>query len=490
MKEPVVIALDLGTTGNRAIAFTKDGRPVAQSYYEFPQIFPQAGWVEHDPAQILSTTLQALGDVLKTVGADQVTSIGITNQRETAILWDRRTGQPVHHAIVWQDRRTQDMCRALKAHAAKVKAKTGLFLDPYFSATKIRWMLEHVPDLRERAERGEILFGTPETWVLWNLSGRRIHATEPSNASRTLLFDLKTCAFDPGLLKLFGIPPAILPEVRSSDSSFGTTDPAIAGREIPILGILGDQQAALFAQAGWEQGVIKATYGTGIFVLTGTQEKMCRSDRLITTIGWKLGKKVTYALEGSVFMGGASLQWMRDHLKILSKASESEAIAARLPDNDGVYLVPAFQGLGAPYWDPSARAVIVGLSRKATSDHLIRAAVEAMAYQVQDVIGAMHKAQGTAYRTLRVDGGASANNFLMQFQADISRVSIERPALVELTAFGAAGISGLASGFWKLEDYKALYRTDRVFRPAMSEAAAARSYSKWKEAVTKSFGWA
>ncbi|MDD5217358.1 MAG: glycerol kinase GlpK [Candidatus Omnitrophica bacterium] len=490
MSRKVVVAIDLGTTGNRAIAFEKSGRVAAQSYYEFTQFFPRAGWVEHDPHEILTTACRALQDVLKRVGARNVVSMGITNQRETTILWDRRTGKPVYRAIVWQDRRTEKICRVLKAHRSVLKRKTGLFLDPYFSATKIQWILENVGGLRARIKKGDILFGTPETWLLWNLTRGKSHLTEPSNASRTLLLNLKTAKYDPDLLKIFHVPRQILPEIRSSDSIFGYTDKRVTGTPIPIAGILGDQQAALFAHAGWEKGIVKATYGTGIFVLGSTHQELCHSDKLVTTIAWQTGKDLYYALEGSVFMGGASVQWLRDNLRFIKKSSESESIAKSMADNEGIYFVPAFQGLGAPYWDPNARALLIGLSRKANTDNIVRAVLESLAYQVRDVMEEMTRTLHGRFKILRVDGGACANNWLMQFQADLLRMPVDRPKVIETTALGAAVISGMASGFWTREHLRQLRRIDRVFSPRMNKRLADGYYAKWKNAVARSLKWA
>ncbi len=490
MNRKIVVALDLGTTGNRAIAFAKDGTVAAKSYYEFSQIFPQPGWVEHDPMEIVSTTFRALKEVLAEVGAENVAAIGITNQRETTILWDRASGKPVYNAIVWQCRRTADICGKLKGKRNFLKKRTGLFLDPYFSATKIKWILDRVPGVRERAERGEICFGTVDSWILWHLTGGKVHATEPSNASRTLIFNIKTLKFDSALLKIFNIPPRVLPEVRDSDALFGATDPKITGQAIPVTGILGDQQAALFAHAGWEKGVVKNTYGTGLFVMTVVKEKIPNPKRLISTVAWKLRGKTEYAVEGSVFMGGAVIQWLRDNLKIIEKASDSEAIAGGLADNQGVYFVPALQGLGAPYWDPEARGLIIGLSRKISQAGIIRAAVESMAYQTRDVIEAMRREAGLKFNLLRVDGGAVRDDFLMQFQADILGLPVERPAMPEKTALGAAGVAGISSGVWTVEEFRKMMKIDCVFQPAMKPSVRESCYRKWQEAVKRSLKWA
>ncbi len=416
MKEKVVVALDLGTTGNRAIAFNKQGEAIAKSYYEFTQIFPKPGWVEHDPVELYATALKALKDVLSAVGAENVVSLGITNQRETTVIWDKKTGKPVYNAIVWQCRRTEKICTGLKEHAGLFKEKTGLFLDPYFSGTKIQWIFDNVEGVRAKAEKGEILFGTPDTWVLWNLTGGKVHATEPSNASRTLIYNISTLSFDKELLDILYVPESILPEVKDSDAFFGNTDKGITGTEIPIYGILGDQQASLFAQNGWEKGVIKATYGTGIFILTNTGTELLMNKSLVSTIASKTKDGLSYALEGSIFIGGAAVQWLRDNLGIIKSAAETEQMAASLEDNENIIFVPAFQGLGAPYWDPNARGLLIGLTRKTSRENIVRAVIESMAYQAKDIINTVKEAYTGDFKALKVDGGACANNFLMQFQ--------------------------------------------------------------------------
>ncbi|RKX97843.1 MAG: glycerol kinase [Spirochaetes bacterium] len=489
MNQKVVLAIDLGTTGNRVIAFSKEGKIIAKSYYEFSQIFPQPGWVEHDPCEILETTFKALRDVIKIVGVENIVSIGITNQRETTVLWDKTTGEPVYNAIVWQCRRTEELCKDLKGYKDIVKEKTGLFLDPYFSATKIKWIMENISGVKGKVDKNKILFGTPETWVLWNLTGRKSHFTEPSNASRTLLFNINSLQFDNELLKIFGIPKNILPEVKDSNSLFGYTDKKITGKEIPITGILGDQQASLFAHCGWEEGSIKATYGTGIFVMINTLNKSFKSETLLTTVAWKIDEEVNYALEGSIFMGGASIQWLRDNMKILKTASDSEQMANSLKDNEGVYFVPALQGLGAPYWDPEARGLIIGLTRKTTKENIVRAALEALAYQVRDVVEEVRNVFQDKFKVLRVDGGACVNNFLMQFQADILNLPIERPKITETTALGAAGISGISSRFWTKEEFKNIREIDKIFVPSMDKQKSDYYYFKWKDAVKRSFNW-
>ena len=486
-----ILALDLGTTGNRVIAFSQDGEVLAKSYYEFPQIFPKPGWVEHSPQDIVDTTFRAFRDVLAEVGAENVEAIGITNQRETTVLWDRHSGKPVYNAIVWQCRRTAEICDRFADQADVIRRKTGLPIDPYFSATKIRWLLENVPGAEERAKKGDLAFGTIDTWILWNLTGGRVHATEPSNASRTLLFDIRRGRFDDELLDIFGVPAAILPEVRPSASRFGETDPQItAGRAIPITGILGDQQASLFAQGGWQEGVVKNTYGTGLFAMTSTGSSPADPGALVSTVAWQMDGETTYALEGSVFVGGSSVQWLRDGLKIIDNSAETEPLAERLASNEGVYFVPALVGLGAPYWDPTARGMIIGLTRGTKREHLARATLEAIAYQTRDVVEEMEKLIGKKLKTLRVDGGASQNNFLMQFQADILDAVVERPVVTETTALGAAGIAGLSAGLWTLDDFLKVRKIDREFRPGLDAQDRERLYAKWKEAVKRARGWA
>lgn len=489
MNTKVVLAIDLGTTGNRVIAFSREGKIVAKAYYEFPQIYPQPGWVEHNPLAILSTTLKALRDVAKVVGVNNISSVGITNQRETTILWDKSTGKQVYNAIVWQCRRTENICKDLKHGHKVIKEKTGLFLDPYFSATKIKWIIENVPGVRKKIFQGKIIFGTPETWVLWNLTGGKVHATESSNASRTMLFNIKALKFDRELLKIFDIPDAILPEVKNSDSTFGVLNKNILGKEIPIVGMLGDQQAALFTQCGGEKGTIKATYGTGIFVMTNILKRPIFSDKLLTTVAWKIGEEVNYAIEGSLFMGGATIQWLRDNLKLLKSAGDSERMADSLKDNEDVYFVPALQGLGAPYWDAQARGLLIGLTRKTTVKNIVRAALESLAYQTRDVVEQMEKNLQFKFKVLRVDGGAAVNNFLMQFQSDILSLPIERLATTESTALGAAGISAIATGFWTKEEFKKMKKIAKIFKPQMPKKNADSYYAKWQEAVRRSLRW-
>jgi glycerol kinase len=485
-----VVAIDLGTTGNRALAFSKDGRIAARSYYEFAQRFPKPGWVEHDPLDIWNTAKKALRDVLTTVGVGNIEAIGITNQRETTILWDKFTGKPVYSAIVWQDRRTQELCAGLSRFSNEIHSKTGLFTDPYFSGTKIKWIIDNVPGLKKRIDRGEILFGTVDTWVLWNLTGGKVHATEPSNASRTMLFDIDKLQFDKRLLSLLKIPASILPEVKQSADDFGVTDKKVTGKEIPITGILGDQQASLFANGSPKNDVIKVTYGTGLFLMvpTGTA-RIKNSGKLITTVASTIEGVTDYAVEGSVFVGGSCVQWLRDELRIIGSSSETEKMARSLPSNEGVYFVPALTGLGAPYWDPKARGMIIGITRGTKREHLARAALEAIAFQVKDVLDLMEKVTGRKYGALRVDGGAAKNDFLMQFQADILGKKIERPLSVETTALGAAGIAGIACGFWTKKQFLETRKIDKIFKPGMERKKSAEYYSRWKAAVSRALLW-
>ncbi len=485
----LILAIDLGTTGNRVIAFDRAGRVKARSYYEFPQIFPKPGWVEHDPMDIWNTTRKALNDVLSKVGSRNVTAIGITNQRETTILWDRKTGKPVYNAIVWQCRRTRGYCQKMNKHSKTIRRKTGLFIDPYFSATKIRWILDNVPGVREKARRGNILFGTVDTWLLWNLTGGAVHATDPGNASRTMVYNVRSLTYDKDLIDLFGVKGVVFPAVRESGGDFGTTDPKITGRAVPITAVLGDQQASLFAQGGWEKGVLKTTYGTGLFMMGASEKPVPDPGRLVSTIAWQIGGKTTYAVEGSVFVGGSCIQWLRDGLKIIERSPDSEPMARSLSSNEGVYFVPALTGLGAPYWDPRARGIIIGITRGTRREHIARAALEAIAYQVKDLSTSLSGVTGKKYRTMRVDGGAVMNDFLMQFQADILPMSIERPAVIETTALGAAGLAGITAGFWTRDEFAAARKRDRVFEPSMTKNERDTLYARWKDAVSRCRNW-
>ncbi|MFO1091996.1 MAG: glycerol kinase GlpK [Planctomycetaceae bacterium] len=490
-----VLALDQGTTSSRAILFGHNGRPAGQAQQEFPQIYPSPGHVEHDPEAIwqsqLATAKGALSAAKATAG--DVSALGITNQRETTILWDRATGKPVANAIVWQSRITAPICERLKqeGYEQTIRDKTGLVVDAYFSGTKIRHLLDKIPGLRSRAERGEVLFGTVDSFLIWRLTGGKVHATDYSNASRTLLFNIRTLDWDDELLKILGVPRAMLPEVLPSSHRYGETDPSLLGGEIPIAGNAGDQQAATFGQACFAPGEAKNTYGTGCFLLMNTGHAPVASQNgLLTTIGWGLGGKVTYCLEGAVFIAGAVVQWLRDGLGLISSSAEVEPLAAQVDSTDGVYLVPAFVGLGAPYWDPHARGAIVGMTRGTTKAHIARAALEAMAYQTRDVLDAMQQDSGIQLAALKVDGGACANNLLMQFQSDVLNVAVRRPVVQETTALGAAYLAGLAMGFWNDErDIVANWALDREFAPAGDSQARTRGYADWQRAVQCALGW-
>jgi glycerol kinase len=490
-----ILALDQGTTSSRAILFDQSGKIYGVAQAEFPQIFPQSGWVEHDPQQIWNSQLEVARKVLADakLNAADVAAIGITNQRETTILWDRRTGKPVHNAIVWQDRRTAGFCDELKraGHSDLIQSKTGLVIDAYFSGSKLRWLLDNVPGTRERAKRGELAFGTVDTWLLWNLTGGALHVTDVTNASRTMLFNIRTGDWDDELLRILDVPREVLPEVRSSSEIYGEAKSEILGASIRIAGIAGDQQAALFGQNCFERGEAKNTYGTGCFMLMNIGKEMVASrHKLITTIAWKTGGQTEYALEGGVFIGGAVVQWLRDGLKLIKSSSEMEALAASVPDCGGVYFVPAFAGLGAPHWDQYARGSIAGLTRGTTAGHIARAALEGIAFQVADVLEAMRHDSGIEMNQLRVDGGASANNLLMQFQADILQVPVARPVVTETTALGAAYLAGLAVSFWKDKNaVKAAWKADRIFEPTKSADEVAHRRSRWTEALKRSREW-
>ena len=489
-----LLALDQGTTSSRALIIEYDGKVTAVAQKEFTQIFPQPGWVEHDPKEIwasqIAVAAQALG--MAEIEPRDIAAIGITNQRETTIVWDRKTGEPVHNAIVWQDRRTAPMCDKMRAEGMEpvVAAKTGLVIDAYFSGTKVAWMLQNVPGVRERAERGELAFGNVDTWLIWNLTEGKVHVTDESNASRTMLLNIHTRTWDKDLLQHLGIPASMLPEVKSSSEVYGETTGIIAG--IPVAGIAGDQQAALFGQMCSKKGMAKNTYGTGSFMLlnTGT-EAVPSKNKLVTTIAWRANNQTFYALEGSVFITGAVVQWLRDGLKVIRTAPEVEQLAASVPDNGGVYLVPAFVGLGAPHWDGYARGAIVGLTRGSTTAHIARAALEGIAYQVADVLKAMHADSGVNLSQLRVDGGAVANNLLMQFQADILGIPVVRPKNAETTAMGAAYLAGLATGFYKSTDeIETQWAIDRTFEPKMTADQSEKLRGEWNKAVGRAKAWA
>ncbi|MCL4109120.1 UNVERIFIED_CONTAM: hypothetical protein GTU68_031032 [Idotea baltica] len=485
------MALDQGTTSCRAILFDHQSNVLAVAQEEFKQYYPASGWVEHDATEIWTTQLKVMRDLLAQSGItpDQIEAIGITNQRETTVLWDRATGDPVHRAIVWQDRRTAAICETLQAdgHEASIRSRTGLVVDAYFSGTKVKWILDQDPALKVKAEAGELCFGTIDTWLIWNLTGGRVHATDYSNASRTLMYNISDLAWDPVLMGLLDVPAAILPEVRNSSGDFGeTTDAIFPGHAIPITGVAGDQQAALFGQACLEPGMAKNTYGTGCFMLMNTGGEQFHSTHgLLTTIAWGLDGKVTYALEGSIFVAGAAVQWLRDELKFFADARESEDYATQVEDSGGVYVVPAFVGMGAPYWDMHARGAIFGLTRGTGKAHLSRATLEAIAYQTRDVLDAMEKDSNIQLKKLRVDGGATNNNFLMQFQADILDVPVERPQVTETTALGAAYLAGLATGYWQKSEIGQVWKSDRTFAVAMDAEKRSRLYAGWLDAVQR-----
>lgn len=491
-----ILAFDQGTTSSRAIVFDRLGNIKSVAQKEFTQIFPQPGWVEHDASEIWSTQLGVAAEaVIKAhLSMKDIAAIGITNQRETTVLWDRGTGQPLYHAIVWQDRRTAAYCDQLKqeGRVETIRKKTGLVIDAYFSGTKLKWLLDHVPGARARAEKGELCFGTIDCWLLWKLTNGKVHATDVSNASRTMLYNIHTLAWDEELLDLMQIPASVLPEVKSSSEIYGYTDQILTAQSVPIAGIAGDQQAALFGQMCTRPGMVKNTYGTGCFMLmnTGTQV-VPSSNNLLTTIAWKIGETTHYALEGSVFIGGAVVQWLRDGLKIIRSSSEVEALATQVPHTDGVYLVPAFAGLGAPHWNQHARGTLLGLSRGTTDAHIARAALESIAYQTMDVLKAMEADAGISIRELRVDGGATANDLLMQFQSDMLNTKVVRPSITETTALGAAYLAGLAVGYWKDTDEIAeLWQVDKEFQPHMSETHRNHLTRGWNRAVSATIHWA
>ena len=486
-----LLAMDQGTTSCRAIIFSSDGTMVGTAQKEFTQIFPHDGWVEHDPTEIWATQIGVAHEALAKTGLDgaDIAAIGITNQRETTVVWDKHTGKPVYNAIVWQCRRTANYCDSLKeqGYGDVVRAKTGLLIDSYFSATKIRWILQNVPGAMEKAQNGDLLFGTVDTWLIWMLTGGKVHATDPSNAARTMLYNIHELCWDAELLELFGIPACMLPEVLPSSGVFGYTKHSLFGTEIPIAGVAGDQQAALFGQCCFDKGDVKNTYGTGGFMLMNTGETAVTSQNgLVTSIAWRIGDKTQYVLEGSVFVCGAAVQWLRDGLGIIRSSADTEKLARSVPDNGGVYFVPAFVGLGAPYWDPYARGSIVGLTRAATKAHIVRATLEAMAYQTADVLAVMEQEAGTAVNSLKVDGGASANKFLLQFQADVTGKQIVRPCCIETTALGAACLAGLAVGVYdSLDAIHKIYRPDAQFDAQMSDEQRNTLYTGWKKAVER-----
>ena len=491
MEEKYILALDQGTSSSRAIVFDKDGNIRSVSQKEFTQHFPEPGRVEHDPQEIWSSEASVIAEALAGMGINgsKVAAIGITNQRETTIVWDVRTGEPVYNAIVWQDRRTSGYCDHLRNEGLTdfIRSKTGLILDAYFSGTKIKWILDNVPGARAKADQGFLRFGTVDSWLVWKLTAGRVHVTDVTNASRTMLFNIHTLQWDDELLELLGVPASMLPKVCSSSEVYGVTDKGLFGSEVPIAGIAGDQQAALFGQMCTEPGSVKNTYGTGCFLLMNSGTKPILSkNNLLTTVAWKIGDTVNYALEGSIFVGGSVVQWLRDSLGIIRSSSEVEALAASVPDNGGVYFGPAFTGMGAPYWDQYAHGTICGLTRGSTAAHIARAALEGIAFQTMDIVEAMRKDAGLSLAGLKVDGGASRNNLMMQFQADVLGTAVVRPSVTETTALGACYLAGLAVGYWDgLEDVKSQWKAERVFTPSMDAAGAAALKAGWADAIAR-----
>ncbi len=485
-----IMALDQGTTSSRCMIFDRKGNSITKAQQEFNNYYPQAGWVEQDATEIWRSQLSVAREALKNLGnkgEEKIAAIGITNQRETTVVWDKQTGEPIYNAIVWQCRRTTDKCKEIKPYFNKIKEKTGLRIDPYFSATKVSWLLDHVPGARERAKRGELLFGTVDTWLIWKLTGGKVHATDYSNASRTMLYNIHDLFWDDEILTWLDIPRCMLPEVRDSSGYFGETEPELFGRALPITGVAGDQQASLFGQACFSSGEVKNTYGTGGFLLMNTGAD-CVDSRsgLLSTIAWGLDGRITYALEGSIFVAGAAIQWLRDKLQIITEASETEEIARSIPDTDGVYMVPAFSGLGAPYWDPYAKAAILGITQGTERSHIIRATLESLAYQTVAVMRAMQKDSGITISGLKVDGGASANNFLLEFQSDILGMALDRPACIETTALGAAYLAGLGIGFYEsVDQIRDNWQSDRHFEPEMKPEEREACLQGWEEAVKR-----
>ena len=494
MTQRYILALDQGTTSSRAILYNEAAEPVAVSQQAIQQYFPQPGWVEHDAVEIWDKQRAVAREVIDRAGirAGDIAAVGITNQRETTVIWERATGRPIHPAIVWQDRRTSDYCRAMRdrGECDRIAEKTGLLLDAYFSATKVQWLLEHVDGARARAEAGELAFGTMDCWLAWNLSGGKAHITDAGNASRTLLFNIHTLEWDAELLELFGVPAALLPTVIDSSGLLAETDPEVLGAAIPLAGMAGDQQAAMFGQLCIEPGMVKCTYGTGCFLTMNIGERVIHSrHRLLTSVAWKIGEQLHYALEGSVFMGGATLQWLRDGLQFFSDESESEALATSVDDCDGVVVVPALTGLGAPHWDEHARGTILGITRGTTRAHITRAALEGICYQVNDVIDTMVKDRNEAITEMRVDGGATVNNFMVQFQADISGIDVIRPVNLETTALGAAYLAGLGAGLWTRAQLAGKWAIEKTFEPVMDRASLARHLQQWQKGVQRAKNW-
>ncbi|MGI6068391.1 glycerol kinase GlpK, partial [Absicoccus porci] len=489
--EKYVMALDAGTTSNRCILFNKKGEICSVAQREFPQYYPHPGWVEHDGNQIWATQISVAVEAMQKINADpsQIVSIGITNQRETTLVWDKETGEPVYHAIVWQCRRTAEYCDTLKdqGYSDMIREKTGLLIDPYFSGTKLKWILDNVPGARQKAEAGQLLFGTVETWLIWKLTKGRVHVTDYSNASRTMMFNIHTLQWDKDILELLNIPASMLPTPKPSSCVYGYTDASFLGAEIPIAGAAGDQQCALFGQTCFDVGDVKNTYGTGGFLLMNTgKEPVTSQNGLVTTIAWGLNNEITYALEGSIFVAGAAIQWLRDEMRLIESSVDSEYYAKKVHDTNGCYVVPAFTGLGAPYWDPYARGMIVGITRGVNKNHIIRATLESMAYQVNDVIRAMEADANVSLGQLKVDGGACANNLLCQMQTDICRAPVLRPKCVETTAMGAAYLAGLATGYWQdLDEIRTNWQLDKLFTPVMTLAQSQKQIAGWKKAVAR-----
>jgi glycerol kinase len=488
-RQSYILSLDQGTTSSRAILFNHQGEPVHTAQLEFTQYFPMPGWVEHDANEIWASVHKVMTSICDVydIKSEQISAIGITNQRETTVVWDKVTGEPVYHAIVWQSRQTATICEQLKAqgHEQLFRERTGLLIDPYFSGTKVKWILDHVAGAREKAEQGQLLFGTMDSWLIWKLSGGRTHVTDVSNASRTLMYNIRELCWDQTLLDILDIPAALLPEVRSSSEIYGHTTSDILGRSIPIAGVAGDQQAALFGQACFESGMAKNTYGTGCFMLSNTGEQAVTSEHgLLTTIAWGIDGKVIYALEGSIFVAGSAVQWLRDGLQMIDSAAESEAYAEQVESTEGVYVVPAFVGMGTPYWDTDVRGAVFGITRGTSKAHFIRATLESLAYQTKDVIQAMEEDSGIPLKTLRVDGGAVNNVFLMQFLSDMLGVSVQRPVVHETTALGAAYLAGLAIGFWHDQsEIASQWKVDRTYTSTMEDTLRAERYTGWKKAV-------
>ena len=492
MAQKYIIALDQGTTSSRSVVINQSGKIIAIHQQEFEQIFPQSGWVEHNPKEILATQIATLQKVIHQaeINPSEIAGIGITNQRETTVVWNKNTGEPIYNAIVWQDKRTSDICEQLKVKGLEnyVRKTTGLVIDSYFSATKINWILNNVPNTRKQAENGDLLFGTIDTWLLWNLTNGKVHATDYSNASRTMLYDIKNLCWDEKLLKELDIPTSLLPEVKPSSHHFGNYE--LDGFQIPIAGIAGDQQAALFGQACFKKGEAKNTYGTGCFMLMNTGENLEYSKNgLLTTIAWGIDNKIYYALEGSVFVAGSAIQWLRDGLQIIKNAKESEQFATQITDENPVYVVPAFAGLGAPYWDMYARGAVFGLTRDTGKNHLIKATLDALAYQTKDILDVMQKDSEVALTSLKVDGGAAANNYIMQFQSDILNVDVERPEIIETTIMGAAYLAGICVGLWKQDDISAHRKINKTFTGSFSSEKREKLYKKWQKAVERTKDW-